>query len=235
MAMENKKTYLYTGIVSLALFLITAIVIKIGFTTSPLPLDRTFENIAWATRNGVLTAILGVYTWIFGDLGGIITTVLVFALLATILNKRKGSLYFGLSAVVIILANTVIKDIIGRVRPMADRLPAYINESGQSFPSGHSAFATIFFGCLFLFYVAQMRSQTQRIILGVACGVGLFLVMFSRVYIGVHYPSDTLGGFLLSLSWLAFTYPYFLKFSGKKHSRHSSSGSRQTYRKAPID
>ncbi|MDM7654425.1 MAG: phosphatase PAP2 family protein [Lactococcus cremoris] len=114
--------------------------------------------------------------------------------------------------------HTAIKMIIGRDRPEIHRLAAFANEAGKSFPSGHSIFVTIIFGSIFFICLRKLKNKSSKIALGILCLILIATVMFSRIFVGVHYPSDTIGGFLEGMSLLLFTYPTFIKYqeSAKK-------------------
>lgn len=98
------------------------------------------------------------------------------------------------------LTAIIIKAIVDRTRPTGDS-PLYI-ESLSSFPSAHSALVFAFYGfiiyCLFRFEVKMSRK-----ILGIFfCVLIILLIGFSRLYLGVHFFSDVLGGYLVGLLWL---------------------------------
>lgn len=79
---------------------------------------------------------------------------------------------------------------------------AYYAVTGFSFPSGHSATAMTLYGLLGYWWARQIRRTRPRIWAGVATIVLILLVGFSRIYLGVHYLSDVLGGYLLGICWL---------------------------------
>ena len=79
---------------------------------------------------------------------------------------------------------------------------AYYAETGYSFPSGHSATAMTLYGLLGYWLVRGRRRIRNRWLVG-SSAVGLILVVgFSRIYLGVHFLSDVLGGYLLGACWL---------------------------------
>lgn len=90
----------------------------------------------------------------------------------------------------------ILKRIIKRERPMSGIMKAF----GYSFPSGHSTAATVFYVMLLILGVMYLKNRLGRMILFVALFTIVFLVMYSRVYLGVHFLSDVLGGFFLGLS-----------------------------------
>lgn len=72
---------------------------------------------------------------------------------------------------------------------------------GYSFPSGHSFFAVIVYGMLAYWLTQNVSPRRRRLIWDLAVA-GILLVGFSRVFIGEHYPSDVVAGFLVALPWV---------------------------------
>jgi len=110
------------------------------------------------------------------------------------------------------LVNSAVKIIVGRPRPPANLVDVLAIETDKSFPSGHVNFYTVFFGLLFvlLFFTPKIpkfaRYSLQMI--------SIFLmtsVSFSRVYLGVHWATDTVGGYLLGSVILCFFLYFYLK------------------------
>jgi membrane-associated phospholipid phosphatase len=93
----------------------------------------------------------------------------------------------------------VISDLLKLVfaRPRPDLFPPIVNAAGYSFPSGHTASAMAVFGLLALFLWRQ-----KRFALAVLSGFWVMAVGFSRVYLGVHYPSDVLGALAVGALWV---------------------------------
>lgn len=105
-----------------------------------------------------------------------------------------------------------------RARP--DTLDAFLIESGYSFPSGHALVATSFYGgLLFLLTLIHFKKPWQRLSAGfVYLGVVL-TVIWSRIYLGVHYPSDVLAGFWLGMCWLSISIVLHGAFLRKRRAR----------------
>lgn len=127
----------------------------------------------------------------------IVSAVALLALVVEALARRP---WLGASAAVTIglvaLVNGGIKRVVDRARP--DLLPPILAEAGYSFPSGHSSSAMVAYGI-----VAVLVARSPRLPGWVrrtavfACAAVIGLVGLSRVYVGVHFPSDVLGGWLL--------------------------------------
>jgi undecaprenyl-diphosphatase len=111
----------------------------------------------------------------------------------------------GALLVIITLAGASIldwslKQFFGRLRPEAffDYYPA---PASFSFPSGHALFATCFFGGLAVLFSARVRSAPIRAAVWLGAVAAIVLIGVSRIYLGVHYPSDVLGGFAAGITW----------------------------------
>ena len=101
----------------------------------------------------------------------------------------------GLSAVI----NFIVKNIIQRPRPIGHRL---INETGYSMPSGHSMVSMAFYGYLIYLIYKYVKNKNLKISLIVFLCLLIILVGLSRIYLGVHYTTDVLAGYLLGISYL---------------------------------
>lgn len=100
-----------------------------------------------------------------------------------------------------LVLNVVLKQIIQRPRPDGFRL---IAETGYSFPSGHSMISMAFFGLLVWMVWTYEKDRRFRLIWCALFSLIIVMVGVSRIYLGVHYASDVLAGFCVSLIWLAF-------------------------------
>jgi undecaprenyl-diphosphatase len=72
-----------------------------------------------------------------------------------------------------------------------------------SFPSGHAFMSVCFYGLLALYAAPRLRTHAARVILWIAVAAIAAVVGFSRVYLGVHYLSDVIGGYALGVAWIA--------------------------------
>ncbi len=104
------------------------------------------------------------------------------------------------------ILNTLVKTLIARPRPAEELVTVFRSLKSQSFPSGHVTFYVTYFGFLFFAaYALLPRGSRLRRVALVLLALPVSLVGLSRVYLGEHWPSDTLGGYLFSGLWLAFS------------------------------
>ena len=136
-----------------------------------------------------------------------VTAVLGAALVAAIVYRSLRWAGFFLSASVgALLLSVTIKHLVDRPRPDFDRL---VEIGGLSFPSGHATAAAICYGAIAL---AAVASRTRpRLLVALVCAVIAVAVAVSRVWIGVHYPTDVAAGLVCGSAWLALAYLAFLR------------------------
>lgn len=119
-------------------------------------------------------------------------------LLVAIKNKLIG-LFIFLNLAISGGLNQILKVIVQRPRPVGYRL---IEESGYSFPSGHSMVSAAFYG--FLIYLIYRNIKNRYIKYSIITVLTLLIISIgiSRIYLGVHYASDVLAGFIISICYL---------------------------------
>ena len=130
--------------------------------------------------------------------GAIFLIILTITLFILIKNKKIG-LSIILNLIVITGLNQILKYILQRPRPTEYRL---IEETGFSFPSGHSMVSMAFYGYLIYLIYKYVKNKYLKWISIVLLSILICSIGISRIYLGVHYTSDVLGGFLISLSYL---------------------------------
>ncbi|MFP4051473.1 MAG: phosphatase PAP2 family protein [Thermoplasmata archaeon] len=128
-----------------------------------------------------------------GDFYFILPASIAVIVLFYYLKEPILSVLFAIMMLCAIPAYKVIKHLFKRQRPVIN----FINETGYSYPSGHTTGAFTFFIGLYVFYQLLYKNQHNYLFLTI-CGSLAFLVGLSRMVLGVHYLSDVIGGILLS-------------------------------------
>lgn len=130
-------------------------------------------------------------------------------LLFFLFKYKKAALFILLTSVAGLIS-TIIKALVNRPRPSKDFVRIVFETTQQSFPSGHMLFYVVFFGfLLLLMYQLENIPKVIRYIVGAISIFFIFSIPFSRIYLGAHWFTDVLGGFLsglLSLYLLSWLY-----------------------------
>ncbi len=153
--------------------------------------DNTIYNFIISFKSSTLTSIMKMITVLANPL-----TIIIFCLLFLIplIWQEKRGLYIILLTIVSTLINLIVKNIIQRNRPLILRL---IEETGFSFPSGHAMGSICFYGgIIYLIKNSEMNKNIKLLIMMLLSFV-ILSIGISRIYLGVHYASDIVGGFIL--------------------------------------
>lgn len=166
------------------------------FEYETLALDTSvYTIVVEKMRNPILTDILKIIT----NLGSAFVLITITILSLIILKNKKIGLCITLNLALSTLLNVLLKNIIQRPRPEGYRL---IEETGFSFPSGHSMVNTAFYGLLIYLIIKNVKNKKLKYALSILISILILAIGFSRIYLGVHYTSDVLAGFLISVAYL---------------------------------
>lgn len=180
-------------------------------------------EIAWQAKKwpGLASVMYGL-TWLGDDWHPYVVVVLVAGALA-LKGMKKTALAIVACAAGGEIFGFIIKVLVKRPRPAADGLHIMRHRHTLSFPSGHVTHFVVFYGFLFVLAFLYMRSSPGRTIILIILALLLVSIGFSRVYVGEHWPSDVLGGYLTGLCWLV---PASMLY--QRRSRHLPSASQDT-------
>lgn len=133
------------------------------------------------------------------NFGGAIFLSIATVMLFLLIKNKKIGLSIISDIVIITVLNQLLKRILQRPRPTEFRI---VEETGYSFPSGHSMVSMAFYGYLIYLIYRYIKNKYVKWTLITILSILICLIGISRIYLGVHYTSDVLGGFLLSISYL---------------------------------
>jgi undecaprenyl-diphosphatase len=122
------------------------------------------------------------------------------ALLLWLKRDRWGCAYLLIGSAGAGICTSVLKLVFRRERPSV--VPQLVEVSGFSYPSGHSLAATSFYLLLMFLAWRYYTSWRSRVVLLACTSLLIGAVCFSRLYLGVHYPSDLLSGMCFGAAWV---------------------------------
>jgi membrane-associated phospholipid phosphatase len=164
------------------------------------PCDLWLSHIIQSTINPGLTVFLTGVSWIFGDWHVVILVIPVWLLVWWRAGFTESSLVPLAS--LISLFNVGLKIIIARPRPSPEMVNVLMPYHGSSFPSGHLFFAVMFLGILAYVFLNHEHRTFWRGTVIVSTILIVLLIGFARIYLGLHWASDVLGGLFYGIIFL---------------------------------
>ncbi len=186
----------------LVLFVVALVLSVASRQAEPFPLDLPLGEVVQSWQLPLLDPVLRAVSAIGWFRVAAPTTIAV-VLVLVILGLRAQAFTLAAAALSGYLLNQMLKALIERPRPeMAADLTAALGVDTFAFPSGHAQSSTIFYGFLaYLIWQHVRRPWLRR--LGVTVMLAMIvLVGISRVYLGVHWPSDVVGAYVVGVLWL---------------------------------
>ena len=148
------------------------------------------------------------------NFGGAIFVISLTTILFFLIKDKKIGISIIANLGIVTILNQIIKFIMQRPRPTEFRI---IEETGYSFPSGHSMVSLAFYGYLIYLIYKYINNKHLKRTLIILLSVLICIIGVSRIYLGVHYTSDVLGGFLISLAYLIIYIELVNKFVLEKN------------------
>lgn len=162
--------------------------------------DRITDYIL-SFRTATLTKYFLLMTYL-GDVYGYLLVLGIYLLLSIVIFKRWK--FIAQTFLVLLLAtisNIVLKRFVDRARPSIEHL---VSVETLSYPSGHAMSSMAFYGfIIYLFYKFNMN-RLIKIGIIVVLVILILSIGMSRIYLGVHYPSDIVGGYIAGAIWVIF-------------------------------
>ena len=169
-----------------------------------------YKFISTYLMNDNVTKVMKIITWFGSGYCFLTITLLLF-----ILVKNKKICFYNLFNLVTVTSlNQLLKLILHRPRPDEFQI---ITETGYSFPSGHSMVSLAFYGYLVYLIYKYINNKHLKRTLIIILSVLICVIGVSRIYLGVHYTSDVLGGFLISFAYLIIYIELVNKFVLEKN------------------
>lgn len=215
--MKDKQTFMMKGSFALLLFMIIGYIVKF-YPEMLVSFDQPIQTAIRGDLPETLTLLFRAITHLI-DIPFIISWVLI---VAFIFYRKQWKMESYLMLGNLTLAGILIvtfKNIYQRPRPEILHL---VEEKGFSFPSGHSLAVTIMVGTLIVILSQRIKNTVWRKIVQILLSLYIFSVLVSRIYLGVHYPSDVIASLCVGLGVLFMEFPFYDKlrfqwrFKGKQ-------------------
>ncbi len=188
----GKKNYrLIYGFISIFIFLIFGALIKIK--DGPILFDLALMDLITGHRTELVTTIMKVFSFLGSKYFMILALLALSLYYVYKMERKKGWLVIN-SIVLSFGLNAVLKKIIGRTRPLEYMI---IKHGGYSFPSGHSMVSMSFYTTISYIGLMGVKNPSIRKLVWVLNFFLIFLIGYSRMYLGVHWPTDIIAGYLM--------------------------------------
>ena len=189
---KNGKTYMIAAaVVMLAAAGYITYEVAVVYETLPLPFDKAVQNFFFSLRGPVQDVIISSITHLSDTV-----TIIAFCIVLLILPNRKT---YGLPVSLACLGGVAIykplKHFVLRARP--DASLHLVTQGGYSFPSGHSVTSIVFYGLMLYLIQKHCKNEKLKTVLSWICGILAVVIGPSRIYVGVHWPTDVLAGWCL--------------------------------------
>ena len=178
--------------VSIAVFFMMLFLVQSGKAAV---FDDAVRFFFYDMRSGALTSAAKAMTYL-GNWQPV--TVLCIILLIIKPTRIRYGIPVSAGAISVTVINTIIKNLVRRERP--DQIYHLIKQGGYSFPSGHSITSMFVFGMLIYLVRVNVQNRKAANVLTVIIAVPMVCIGLSRIYLGVHYPSDVLAGWALGVA-----------------------------------
>ena len=178
--------------VSIAVFFMMLFLVQSGKAAA---FDDAVRFFFYDMRSGALTSAAIVMTFL-GNWQSV--TALCIILLIIKPTRIRYGIPVSAGAISVTVINKIIKNLVQRDRP--DQIYHLIKQGGYSFTSGHSITSMFVFGMLIYLVRVNVQNRTAANILTVVLAIPMVCIGLSRIYLGVHYPTDVLAGWALGIA-----------------------------------
>lgn len=160
---------------------------------------NSFDGAIYNSIMKLFSPGMTIFMTFISHLGSAVALILITISILLISKGKGNSRFIAFNLAFSYIISQIIKIIIRRPRPELLRL---VVEKGYSFPSGHAMVATAFYGFFIYLISKKIKDKMKKRILISILVILIFLIGISRIYLGVHYATDVIGGFTLGTIYL---------------------------------
>lgn len=209
----DRKTKNNTCIYSAAAAMVLFMIILCGVLSDSISwFDDPIREAFYDMRNDMLTPFVKAITYM-GNWQSIVVICIILLLIKPL--RTTYGIPVSAGAAFVTVLNKCIKNTVERPRP--DDVIHLVNEGGFSFSSGHSITSMFVFGMLIYLVRTNTANREAANVLTVILAVPMIFIGLSRIYLGVHYPSDVLAGWCLGIVTIAAMIMILEKLKNKRH------------------
>lgn len=191
--------------------ILTFLFLSQGYTNILKTFDLKIISYIQSLENQYLTVFYKMITIIADTYQSAIITILLVTFLYFKKHYRE-ALFLAITMTTCGLAMPLLKNVFSRERPNIYRL---IEISGYSFPSGHTTSATTMYLTLAIILLSIMKKLNKYFVFCIAV-LGIVIIGSSRIYLGVHYPTDVMAGICLGISIVSIVYCLYYSNSSEE-------------------
>lgn len=202
--MKNKQDYFIKSSFAFLFFVMLGYTVRY-YPTSLVTVDDTIQNLIRGSLPSHLTQFFKIVT-VLGNVFSQMILVTFFAIFFVYKKWKVEALFLITNGLVSGLVVMLFKLIYQRLRPSLEHI---VYAGGFSFPSGHALGSMMIYGALLIIFLGRIKSQQWKYLISFVMIAIIILIGLSRIYLGVHYPTDVLGGFICGFGFLNLFYPYY--------------------------
>lgn len=178
--------------------------------------DSTVINFIQGLESPVMTSFMKIITFLGSSVFIILLSISILYFLYKVLDHRSELILFIAALIGSNILCILLKLFFHRARPDLHRL---IEISGYSFPSGHATNAMTVYGILAFILWRNIRTKFGRSLLIIISLIMILLIGISRIYLGVHFPSDVIAGYFIGGFWISTAIWYYQRYKEKQYER----------------
>ena len=178
--------------------------------------DSTVINFIQGLESPVITSFMKIITFLGSSVFIILLSISILYFLYKVLNHRSELILFIAALIGSNILCVLLKLFFHRARPDLHRL---IEISGYSFPSGHATNAMTVYGILTFILWRNIRTKSGRSLLIITSLIMILLIGISRIYLGVHFPSDVIAGYFTGGFWISTAIWYYQRYKERQYER----------------
>jgi len=178
--------------------------------------DSTVIYFIQGLESPAITSIMKIITFLGSSVFIILLSISILYFLYKVLNHRSELILFVAALIGSNILCVLLKLFFHRARPDLHRL---IEISGYSFPSGHATNAMTVYGILAFILWRNIRTKTGRSLLIIVSLIMILLIGISRIYLGVHFPSDVIAGYFTGGFWISTAIWYYQRYKERQYER----------------